>query len=235
VFRAQNKLIASRERFQTCSAADCPAVIRKDCIEFGSAVERSLPTLRLQARDPEGHAVEGVDVDLDGVRLSADLIQQLLAVDPGDHVFRFRAPDQRTVTVSVRAKTGEKDRTVIADFPNPEQGKMDPWPTVTYALAGVSALGIASFVGFGLAGRSLERELDACAPNCTDHGKAERMNTRYLIADISLGVGALSLGAAAYLFFTHPSFTSKQKTASSWSVDVHPVSGGASVLTTARF
>jgi hypothetical protein len=235
VFRAQNKLIASRERFQTCAASDCPPIIRKDCLEFGAAVEQNLPTLRLQARDPQGRPVEGVDVDLDGVRLRADLVQQLIAVDPGDHLFRFRAPDETTVSVSVRAKTGEKERIVVAEFPNPERRKTDPWPTVTYALAGVGGLGIASFVGFGLAGKSLEHELDDCAPNCTNHRTADRMHTRYLIADISLGVGMLSLGAAAYLFFTHPKSFSSAQRANAWTVDVHPTREGAALFTTARF
>ncbi|MGC4067158.1 MAG: hypothetical protein QM784_21465 [Polyangiaceae bacterium] len=236
VFRAQNKLIASRERFQTCAAADCPPIIRKDCLEFGSAVERNLPTLRLQPRDPQGRPVDGVDVDLDGVRLRADLVQQVIAVDPGDHVFRFRAPDQTTVSVSVRAKTGEKERVVVAEFSDLDRhSTTDPWPIVTYALAGVGGLGIASFVGFGLAGKSLEHDLDKCAPNCTSHGTADRMHTRYLIADISLGVGVLSLGAAAYSYFTHRASFSSATSTSAWTFDVQPTREGAALFTTARF
>jgi hypothetical protein len=63
--------------------------------------------------------------------------------------------------------------------------------------AGVLALG--SFAYFGLAGRSIESDLDRCVPYC-QKDDVDRMRARYLVADLSLVVAAGSLGVGAYLF-----------------------------------
>lgn len=234
VLRAQGKLIAALEKFRSCAHADCPEVIRSDCSEFGSVVARSMPTLRLHARDPEGHPITAVQVELDGVLLGQELSAQLIAVDPGEHRFRFRAANQQVVDVVVRVQIAEHDRTVVADFPL-EQRHSRAWPVVTYALAGVGISGVASFIGFGLAGRSIERDLDKCAPYCTDHEAADRMRSHYLVADISLGVGLASLGAAAYLYFARPDLTSSSARTSAFSLDVRATGDGAAMVTAGRF
>jgi hypothetical protein len=235
LLRAKNKLIAARERFQTCSAPDCPDIIRQDCLEFGDAVDRSLPILRLRPKFADGRPILGAVVDMDGFRLSDELASHRIAVDPGNHRFRFYAPNLPAVEIDVSAKTGDHERIVVAEFPSEKAPRTPVWPSVTYALVGLGAAGIASFVGFGLAGKSVENELDECKPNCTNHQLTDRMHTRYLIADISLGVGLGALGGAAYLFFTGRSSSLASQRNRAFSVDLRTTSDGATVLTTARF
>jgi hypothetical protein len=53
---------------------------------------------------------------------------------------------------------------------------------------------------------------------------------KMLIADISLGVGAVALGAAAYLYFTRP-----KQTESATLVGVAPLRNGGAAFVSGRF
>jgi c-di-GMP-binding flagellar brake protein YcgR len=53
--------------------------------------------------------------------------------------------------------------------------------------------------------------MDACKPYC-QQSQADKMRLRYLLADISLGVGVVALGAGGYLYFS----ASKEPTGTAW-------------------
>ena len=53
-------------------------------------------------------------------------------------------------------------------------------------------------------GRSEEMDLrETCSPTCTD-SQVQPVRTKYLLSNITFGVGLVSLSAAAYLFLRHP-------------------------------
>jgi hypothetical protein len=62
-------------------------------------------------------------------------------------------------------------------------------------LAGVAAIGAASFGYFALSGRSKENKLDDCDRHCSDD-RLDPITRDYLIADVSLGVGLLALAGS---------------------------------------
>ncbi len=94
----------------------------------------------------------------------------------------------------------EKPKATPAPPPANEPAQ-ESWRRPTaYVLFGVGALGLAGFGYFGLRGRSQEADLEDCRP-CSDERVSDVSKT-YLAADISLGVGLLSLGVGAYLFLT---------------------------------
>ena len=62
----------------------------------------------------------------------------------------------------------------------------------------MGAAGLASFTYFALSGRSDHSDLERCKPDCTE-SDVNSVHTKYLIADISLGVSVAALGVAAYL------------------------------------
>ena len=73
--------------------------------------------------------------------------------------------------------------------------------TISYGLAGLGAAALGSFAFFAITGKSDENDLhDSCSPNCPEDD-VDAVRTKYLVADISLGVGIASLGAATWLFF----------------------------------
>jgi hypothetical protein len=68
-------------------------------------------------------------------------------------------------------------------------------------LLGVGLVGVTGFTVLGLRARSGEEALERCKPNCSD-GRVDSVKARYLLANVSIGVGALALGAATYLFLS---------------------------------
>ncbi|HKO50861.1 MAG TPA: hypothetical protein VJV79_24290 [Polyangiaceae bacterium] len=74
-----------------------------------------------------------------------------------------------------------------------------PW-----VLLAVGAASVGTGAGLGVWGRSDEAQLrDSCSPNCTD-AQVQPVRTKYLLSNISFGLGLLSLSAAAYLFLRRP-------------------------------
>jgi hypothetical protein len=79
-------------------------------------------------------------------------------------------------------------------------------PTSFWVASGVGAAGLVSFATFALLGRSVHADLAACSPDCgpSRHADFDALRRDYLLADVSLGIAAVSAGAAAYLYFTSP-------------------------------
>ena len=77
---------------------------------------------------------------------------------------------------------------------------------VAYPLAGLGVVALGSFAVFGLQGRADAADLRAgcgATASCTDD-QVGAVRSKYLIADISLGVGIVALGAATLVYvLTH--------------------------------
>jgi hypothetical protein len=70
----------------------------------------------------------------------------------------------------------------------------------------VGSAGLAGVAGFGILyalARNENKTLGECWPNCSET-KLDGIRRLYLAADISLGVGVAALGAATWLFLSHP-------------------------------
>jgi hypothetical protein len=67
----------------------------------------------------------------------------------------------------------------------------------------VGVAGIVGFVALGAMGRSKESELNgSCGPTQTcAQSDVDSIKTKYLLADVSLGLGIAGLGAGVALFF----------------------------------
>ena len=210
LLRRDQRLIESHDKLVGCAVAACPQIIRRDCVEWLEQVKAAQPTLVLAAVDERGRDLGGVVASIDGKPERFQLDGRARTVDPGKHRLRFEsaAGDVRESFIVVRQ--GEKERRVVAEFSGvpagaPEQVGAEPRatasavPTASYILGGVGVVGLSSFAFFALSGRSTERELERCAPSCA-RSDVDRMRREYLIADVSLGVGMASAGAATYLF-----------------------------------
>jgi hypothetical protein len=72
---------------------------------------------------------------------------------------------------------------------------------LAYVFGGVGVLGLGSFAYFAIDGRAEKSRLAGlCAPRCSD-AEVAAVSTRYLAADVALGVGVAALIAAAYFAF----------------------------------
>src|SRR5580704_17589938 len=64
--RATRKFVSARDQFIQCARSVCPALVRKDCAQWLSEVEVSLPSVVFGARDVQGRDVFDVRVTVDG-------------------------------------------------------------------------------------------------------------------------------------------------------------------------
>jgi hypothetical protein len=97
------------------------------------------------------------------------------------------------------------------------------WP---YVVGGVGLAALGSSVAFATWGHHDFELLDACSPNCKQDS-LDHVRSMYIAADISLGVGAVALGVATWLYFSEPASAAPANDRAALRLDVQPVRGGA--------
>ena len=196
------------KELEVCARPVCPDVLRIPCTTWKGEIENARPVLAFSITDEKGTPTTEGQVSVDGQPPVPPTTEVTVTVGP--HTVRATRPDRSPQEVTVRVASGEKHRVSIA-FAAPaivRAGsdrtvylKGSGPPVATYLLGAVSAVGLASFIGFGLGGRTEQKRLDdTCSPRCTDSDIATAKQ-RYLIADVSLGVSLVTAGAAAYFAF----------------------------------
>lgn len=236
VFRKERRLIEAQEQLAICAQKACPIVVRKECGKWQAEVEAAMPTVVLEVRDATGQPAAKARVFLDGTLLTESIDATAIPVNPGEHVFRYEMPGADPIEQGVTIREGTKDRKLsvelVASAPPPSPPKPSPWepPLLGLVFAGVGALGVGGFTALGIVGINQRDELrDTCAPACAE-SDVSSVRTKLLLADISLGVGVVSLGVATYFFvssLSSPAGEGKQsgRAPRLW-VDVAPAAGG---------
>lgn len=258
--RSEGKLGAAQSRFVVCAQATCPAFIQSDCTVWLDELHTAMPTVVIAARDPNGNDALNVKVTLDGTPVLSVLDGKPLAIDPGQHRFRFELEGAEPVEQQVVVEQGEKDRVVRVSFDtvgpgapiaNPYAQPAAPESQKTkgsvrlrrysYIAGGVAGAGIVGFAVLGLVGKSEESHLDnlRCAPHCSQ-GDVDAIRTKYVLADVSLGVGLAALAAGVTLFvLSEPKHDDKPPAAtnppSATTFDVHAAPGGAFATVAGHF
>ena len=212
--RDRGKLREARRHFVTCAADSCPKALRIDCARWLDDVDASLPTVVFGAKDTRGTDIFDVAVAVDGEQVVGHEQGKAVALDPGPHVVRFDRPAGQQAEVRILLRAGEKNRPILATFeaekekaPGPARASQAspsgggvPLATILLGAAGVGALG--TFGYFAIAGsQEKDRLRSTCSPSCSDDDLGA-LKTRYLLADVSLGVGLVALGLAAYFWLT---------------------------------
>jgi hypothetical protein len=216
----------ARESLLVCATETCPAIVKNDCVPWLGEVSRALASIIVDAVDQTG-PLTAVRVEADGELLTGTL-EGPIELDPGSHDLRFSVQGSPAVERHLELRAGERGRHVRVVLTRPVAAPpaavARPIPPSVIATTGVAALGGVGFAVFGLLGNGQKSDLDACKPNCSSSavGSVER---DYVIADVSLGVGLIALGASAYFFLTRP-----EKAPTQAGFDIEGVPGGA-VLT----
>jgi len=256
--RAAGKMREAGETLVKCADPTCPRFIQNDCTQWLVEVQRDMPTVVLAVKDERGEEATHVKVTLDGEVIATELDGRAIAVDPGLHTFGFELAGSPAIEQKYIIRQGQKARILEVSFapsggdlpdespyqsvPLPPPLKEEPpvpqnpneWlRPYSYVAAGVGVLGIAGFIALGASGKAKEEELrDTCGTSCNPDD-VDSIRTRYVLADVSLGLGIVGLGTGVALFFiSQPK--SKATTGSSTRrtvLDVRP--GPGSVLVTA--
>jgi hypothetical protein len=217
--RERGALRTARAHFVTCAADACPKSLRVDCARWLDEVDASLPSIVVGAKDARGADVFDVRVRVDGEPVEDVQAGRPIVLDPGPHVVHFergRPPALEAQDVKVLLRTGEHNRTVLATMRAPtDHGADTPAPPPrpapsgggvpvgTWVFGGIGVVGLGMFGTFAILGSNEKSRVQGlCSPGCTDAEVAGARND-YLVADIALGVGIVSLGIATYLLLTN--------------------------------
>lgn len=251
--RAQGKLRDARKNLVTCSQSVCPAFIKKDCGKWLSEVESVLPSVVFSAK-ANGQDVTDVKVTLGDEVLAEGLDGRAVEMDPGTQTFVFESAKHGRKELTFIVKEGQKAQSVeveLASAPPPaavttgdgaepaggaiSTDEASGRKTIAYVLAGVGAVGLGGFAFFGLSGKSDQDGL-ACADTktCSDED-LDPIKKKFLYADISLGVGVVSLGVATYLLLTKPAKESPVEEGKRVRFDVAPTRGGGFAAISGHF
>lgn len=214
--RDSGKLLEAREQFVACARDVCPGVVRTHCAAWLRDTERDMPSIGFRARDASGRDVTDVRVFVDGEPRADSLDGRAIPVDPGPHEFRFVRGDA-AVEDTIALRAGEKDRLVdiVFEAPRPPPASASSpggsgdtrasapsgggfrFPLLGGIAAGVGAVSFAAMAALALSASSDANHLrTTCAPNCAS-SDVDAVNTKVVLANVALGVGAASLGLLA--------------------------------------
>ncbi|HTV24610.1 MAG TPA: hypothetical protein VMG12_38225 [Polyangiaceae bacterium] len=227
--QAEGELLSSQQHARVCTNSACPAALVIDCSSWLDELEPRIPSLVFEVR-LNGELNTSAKIQVDGQPVSEWTSGQALPVNPGAHQIMFTLDAHPPVVHRVLLADGMKYRLVSAEFqsvdpdrsrssapvavPSPIRPAIStrPVPFVVYPLAGLGVVALGSFVAFSLAGNAeYDRLQRSCAPFCSDD-EMHSVRTRYLMGDISLGVSALSIAGAAFLYLTRPTIAAAAPT-----------------------
>lgn len=109
-------LIAGKALLIACSSEACPPLVKTDCIEMLAGVEKSTPTIVIDARDPSGADTLAARLFVDGKLLFDALDGQPIALDPGKHELRLERDGSEPIVQSLVVQEGVKRRLIPAHF-----------------------------------------------------------------------------------------------------------------------
>lgn len=251
-YRDEGKYRAARENMLMCSQDICPKAVRSDCAVWLSELDLSAPTMVFSAKMGTTD-VANMRILMDGTLLAEKLDGKPIMVDPGEHAFTFER-DGRTEQRALLVQAGQKNRLVQVVFVDPNAPNPAPAvlgsrtkngadgsrtiPIASYALTGVAVVGLAGFIGFGLAGKGAVDDMrkpiaeGGCAPVC-DQDRVDSAKTKLLLGDISLGIGIGALTGAFVAYFLTPADQSTTpaaaRTRPQWTAGATPTGAKASL------
>jgi hypothetical protein len=213
LLRQQGKLLESRTELLSCSAAECPGVIRRDCVHWLEQLQPRIPSIGFRASMAGEERVD-VKVFIDGVLVLERLQGKALEFNPGVYRLRFVtrgpiAPVEQELVVS----EGDQLRVLTVEFTpppappapsSPEAPLERPTTLATYVFAGLGTAAAINGAAWGLSSWAAMGELDSsCAPLCTEK-TVDVARRRALIADVSFAVSAASFITAGVLYLVRP-------------------------------
>jgi hypothetical protein len=205
--QAQHHLLAARTAYLACSSAEsCPDVVRDECQQGLMQLSTAIPSVVIAVVDAQHRDLGQATLTLDGKTIAHD--GTALELDPGPHQLAAASGTLRA-ELEVVASEGERNRHVELVLVAPTSATPVDQPAApaaqershvpSYVLGGVGILAAGSFGYFALTGHSQMSDLNRCKPYC-ERSDVKSVQTKYLIADISLGVSVVALGTATYLW-----------------------------------
>jgi hypothetical protein len=241
--RDQHKLRAARAQMLVCASSVCPAAIQTECLRRVDQINAAVPTVVFEAKDPAGNDLTNIKVDMDGQPLADRLDGSAVALDPGEHHFRFTAPGGIVADKTIVIHESEKDRheRVVIGAPLPAVGAQpgpaaavsatpeapaeDPGAsrrTTAYIVGGAGVVGLAIgaiFGGLAISGASSSKN-ECSSSSCTNYQQSlsdyNSANTDGTVSTVAFIVGGAALVTGGILLFTAPKAASSGTSRAVW-------------------
>lgn len=221
--RNEGSLSKATARFAECSSASCPAPVRSSCRKWLASVIESMPSVVVAPRNASDEDVASATVLVDGSPVEAAVESgKAISLDPGPHVLTVKAPAYASVEEKIIVRVGEKNRLIRVRLepattqpvappppapPPPPPPPAEPMPVLALGLGGVAVAAIATSLVLGFTTRSALDDLksDPCASTRTcSEDETSSLRTRFIIADVALGVGVVAAGLAVWAWLSTP-------------------------------
>jgi hypothetical protein len=111
--RKADKLIEQRAALAICAASSCPDAIRTSCQQRIVQANQAIPTIVFFARDGSGRDLVAVKLTIDGSAYADRLDGSAIALNPGEHEFRFEMTGLEAVVKRFVMHQGEQNRREI--------------------------------------------------------------------------------------------------------------------------
>jgi hypothetical protein len=261
--RKNNDLLKAREAMITCAGPTCPGIIQNDCTAWLGQVVDAIPSVVLVAKVDQEDVFD-VSVAMDGKAIASQLDGKPIEINPGLHSFVFQRASGAPVEKKVIIPAHSKSQIVAVEWRSPaaarpveggptpagaehsqeaaHQDLVRPVPAVVYVLGGVAVAAFGTFAVLGLTGNSTKQHLEStCGPTHTcSQSDVSSLETRFVIADVAVGVGAVAAVSALTVFLLRPAHAAHPLavTAPSSAVmalGVAPTAGGAALEWTGSF
>jgi hypothetical protein len=229
--RRGGSLREARGRLRVCVAQACPGPVREDCAQRLSEIDSAMPTIVFEVKDGGGSDLSAVKITVDGSPLADRLDGAALAVDPGEHTFRFEAeglPAVEKKFVIRETEKGRRERVVMgtsssaaskpeptSDAVPPRRGDADAGSTqrtIGLVTGGVGVVGLIVGSIFGLVSKStydgaLKNNCNNNPASCNGDGvtAGKDAHTQAMTSTIGFIAGGVLLAGGALLYFTAPS------------------------------
>ena len=115
-FREHGHMIDARKQAVACSASTCSVYVIRDCAQWLTEIDATLPTVIFTAKDGGGAEAMAVRVTVDGQPVTEKLGGEAVPLDPGEHVVRFEMVGAEAIEQTVTIQQGEKNRNLAASF-----------------------------------------------------------------------------------------------------------------------
>jgi hypothetical protein len=106
----EGKLLAARQALRVCADSACPRLVRTDCTQRLSELETAIPSMVFEIKDAEGRDLSAVIVTIDNQPLVDHLDGTPIEIDPGAHLFEFRAQGMRAAAAQFVVHQGDRGR-----------------------------------------------------------------------------------------------------------------------------
>jgi hypothetical protein len=248
--RDAHKLLEARAKLRVCAQQACPAVVQKDCLTWIDAVEQSLPTVVIAAKDGTGRDLFDVKVTADGQPLTTKLTGDAIAMNPGPHAFHFETADGVVLDQQVMVREGVKNQSVAVvlgqatgpaaptpptanpagqpDTPpdNATSSGAGPWRTVGWITAGVGVVGLGLGTVFGVMAMSDKNAANCDASNACQASSLDSANSAATVSTVGFIAGGVLLAGGVALVLFAPKGDTSSPPAASTSLRLSPMVGG---------